>query len=252
MQEKQVNFGFEKVALEEKTEKVFGVFKSVAKKYDLMNDLMSFGLHHIWKKVFISKIPAIKSAKLLDLAAGSGDISYGYLKKCLNANYTPEITISDINPEMLEQAKPRFYDENLSKYIHFNIVNAEEIPYPDNHFDYVTISFGIRNVTEIEKALKEIYRVLKPMGRFLCLEFSPIEDKNIIKQIYDFYSFKVIPKIGKYVAKDEASYQYLVESIRVFPEADIFKNMLENAGFKKVIYEKLTFGVVAIHSGWKV
>ncbi|HCR86294.1 MAG TPA: bifunctional demethylmenaquinone methyltransferase/2-methoxy-6-polyprenyl-1,4-benzoquinol methylase UbiE [Alphaproteobacteria bacterium] len=251
MQNEQVNFGFQKVSSEEKTGKVFDVFKSVASKYDIMNDFMSFGLHHIWKRIFVNKIEPKQNSKLLDLAAGSGDISYNYLKNSRTKNIKTEVVVSDINENMLEQSKPKFFDANFSKDIKFEIINAEEIPYPDNHFDFCTISFGIRNVTDIPKALSEIHRVLKPGGKFLCLEFSPVEE-GVIKKIYDTYSFNVIPKVGKLITGDEASYQYLVESIRVFPKSDDFKNMLENAEFKNVRFEKLTFGVVAIHTGWKI
>lgn len=251
MQNEQVNFGFQKVDQSEKTGKVFEVFKSVAGKYDIMNDFMSFGLHHIWKRIFINKIEPKQNSRLLDLAAGSGDISYNYLKRSRANNISTEAVVSDINENMLEQSKPKFFDANLIKNTKFEIINAEEIPYPDNSFDFCTISFGIRNVTNIPKALKEIQRVLKPGGKFLCLEFSPV-DEGIIKKVYDAYSFHIIPKVGKLVAGDEASYQYLVESIRVFPKADDFKKMIEDAGFSNVKYEKLTFGVVAIHWGWKI
>lgn len=252
MTNENVNFGYQKVSAEEKTSKVYEVFKSVSPKYDIMNDVMSFGLHHLWKKHFISKIPLKNNAKILDLAAGSGDISRGIIKKYENKNLNLDITISDINENMLEQAKQHFFDKANTTNIDFKIINAEEIDFPDNSLDLATISFGIRNVTNIPKALAEIHRVLKPGGKFMCLEFTPVEDENIIKKLYDFYSFKVLPKMGKIIAKDEDSYKYLAESIRVFPEVEEFKNMLEHAGLSKVKYEKLNFGIVAIHSGWKI
>ncbi len=245
------NFGFKEVEYNQKQEMVFGVFKSVAGKYDIMNDFMSFGLHRLWKKIFLSHIPVRNEMKLLDLASGSGDIVISIAKKLKDKNFSGNLIASDINAHMLEQAKDKIIDENISGNINFNIVNAEEIPYPDNHFDFVTISFGIRNVTNIQAALNEIYRVLKPGGKFICLEFSDV-NSEIIKKIYDFYSFNIIPKIGKIIAKDEDSYQYLVESIRVFPKAEDFKKMQEIAGFENTSYEKLTFGVVAIHSGYKI
>ncbi|MDX1949679.1 MAG: bifunctional demethylmenaquinone methyltransferase/2-methoxy-6-polyprenyl-1,4-benzoquinol methylase UbiE, partial [Rickettsiales bacterium] len=237
----KANFGFKQVEYSEKQEMVFGVFKSVASKYDIMNDFMSFGLHRIWKKIFLKHLPLRNDLKALDLASGSADIVISLAKKLKEKCFTGNLIASDINNHMLEQGRGKVIDENFSNYIDFNIVNAEEIPYPDNNFDLVTISFGIRNVTNIKKALDEIYRVLKPGGKFVCLEFSDVNNE-VIKKVYDFYSFNFIPKIGKFVAKDEDSYQYLVESIRMFPTAENFKAMIEKSGFENVNYEKLTFG----------
>lgn len=247
----KTNFGFQEVEYEQKQGKVFDVFKSVAGKYDIMNDFMSFGLHRLWKRVMLSTLPVRDDMKMLDLASGSGDVAVAIIKKLKAKNYKGNVTLSDINPHMLENGKNKITDENLRDYADFQIVNAEEIPFEANSFDYVTIAFGIRNVTNIQKVLVEACRVLKPGGKFVCLEFSDVNNE-ILKKIYDFYSFNFIPKIGKMVAGDEGSYQYLVESIRMFPPAEEFKKMFEKAGFENSSYEKLTFGVVAVHSGWKI
>jgi demethylmenaquinone methyltransferase/2-methoxy-6-polyprenyl-1,4-benzoquinol methylase len=256
MQEKtdknKIDFGFQEVDYVEKQKLVGKVFESVAPKYDIMNDFMSFGLHRVWKKIFISKVKARKNLKILDLASGTGDISFSIAKKLSNRDISDyQIVASDINPEMLKVAKQRALDKNFLDNFTFKEINCEEIPFDNNSFDYITIAFGIRNVTDREKALKEIYRVLKPGGKFLCLEFSEVDNKNL-KSIYDFYSFNIIPKIGKYVAKDEDSYQYLVESIRKFPNAEEFSQLIDKAGFTKTSYEKLNSGIVAIHQAYKI
>lgn len=248
---KKTNFGFKEVQYEEKQKLVHDVFESVANKYDIMNDLMSFGLHRLWKKHMLSLINISEGSHLLDLAAGSGDISFAFLNKATKKNKDAKCTITDINEYMLDVAKDRIVDEGVKGDINFKIVNAENIPFPDNNFDFCTIAFGIRNVTNIPKALKEIYRTLKPGGKFICLEFSHLDNK-IMQKIYDEYSFRAIPKIGKMVTGDKDSYQYLVESIRKFPSAENFKSMLEEAGFTNASFEKLTHGVVAIHTGWKI
>lgn len=250
MQTGKTNFGFKVVDEAIKSSLVKGVFNSVASKYDIMNDLMSGGMHRLWKKTFLNEIKPFENARLLDLAAGTGDISFSFAKLSENKGFNVSCVTSDINEEMLKQAKNRLIDENLHANIEFKIIDAENIPFPDNSFDFVTIAFGIRNVTNIPKALSEINRVLKPTGKFACLEFSDVENKNF-KKIYDFYSFNIIPKIGEKVAGDKESYQYLVESIRLFPKAEDFKTMIEAANFKQVSFTKLTSGVVAIHRGFK-
>ena len=236
-------FGFKQVDAAEKAGLVGQVFSSVASKYDVMNDFMSFGLHRLWKKDMVAEIAPRPGFKYLDVAGGSGDI--GFKVHAAGA----DVTITDINPNMLEEAKTKAIDSGKIG-INFQIENAEELSFKDNEFDAAGIAFGIRNVTNIEKALGEFYRVLKPGGKFVCLEFSDVENEHL-RKVYDAYSFAVIPKIGGLVANDEASYQYLVESIRKFPPAGDFERMIKAAGFKDVRYKKLTFGVVAIHVGVK-
>ncbi len=249
--ENTVNFGFKQVDSISKHEMVFDVFKSVANKYDIMNDFMSFGLHRLWKISMINKISLRDDAKILDIASGSGDIAIGIINKFKAKNTNLKIILSDINPHMLENGRNKIIDANLLNFTDFKIADAEALPFPDNSFDYVTVAFGTRNVTNITKSLTEIYRVLKPGGKFVCLEFSDVEN-DVLAKIYEAYSFKIIPKIGGLIANDEAAYQYLVESIKMFPPAEKFKNMIEQAEFENVTYEKLTFGVVAIHSGWRI
>ena len=247
------HFGFETVETQEKQTRVRGVFDSVASKYDVMNDVMSGGLHRLWKDHFVSQLPMREGMHLLDLAGGTGDISFRYLKRAHAAGVKLQATISDINASMLAEGQKRALDENISHYgkVDFQEINAEAIPFKDGSLDAVTIAFGIRNVTHIDKALGEVYRVLKPGSPFMCLEFSPIETP-ILKQLYDAYSFNLIPKFGQVITGDQDSYQYLVESIRQFPNADNFAQMIGDAGFSNVKFEKLTGGVVAIHKGWKI
>lgn len=249
MQEEKTNFGFEKVSFNDKKNLVKDIFSSVADKYDLMNDLMSLGVHRIWKDEFVRKIPNLKS-NILDVASGTGDIAFRIMKRAKMLGMLPSITLCDINQEMLQVARNRAVDSNLLQGLTYVCADAEKLPFPDNSFDYYTIAFGIRNVPRIEEALKEAYRVLKPMGKFLCLEFSKIE-YECLKPFYDFYSFNVIPKIGQAVTDNKAAYQYLAESINLFPQQEIFKNMILDMGFNKVEYKNLTFGVAAIHSGYK-
>jgi demethylmenaquinone methyltransferase/2-methoxy-6-polyprenyl-1,4-benzoquinol methylase len=249
--ESKTHFGFKTVDAAEKPKMVEGVFKSVASKYDIMNDVMSFGLHRLWKDEMVRSIKTFSGAKHLDLAGGTGDITFRILKSAKQKNQNIEIVLSDINDSMLAEGKARAVDKNLNDKINFQIIDAENIPFADNSFDFCTIAFGIRNVTNIPKALAEINRVLKPGGKFICLEFSDVNSAMLAK-IYDLYSFKFIPKFGKLVANDADSYEYLVESIRKFPDAETFANMLQTAGLQKVSYKKLNFGVVAIHSGWKI
>ena len=207
---KESNFGFKKYNKEEHTSKVKEVFNKVANKYDLMNDVMSLGMQRLWKKKFIDSLNLNKNENLtfIDLAGGTGDIAKRILSK-----YKKEIKVKvvDINQEMLEYGKKRAIDNNLFKYLNFNCANGEKVPYKNNEFDFYTIAFGIRNFTNIDKGLEEAYRVLKKGGKFICLEFSKVNNE-ILSKIYDLYSFNIVPKIGKLVADDEDSYQYLVES----------------------------------------
>ncbi len=243
------HFGFETVPLEEKQGRVNDVFHSVARRYDLMNDLMSAGLHRLWKDSFINQlnVPRSGSYHLLDVAGGTGDIAF----RALDAGgEKTRVTVLDINGDMLEVGRDRAkgrYDGRID----FVEANAEELPLPDNSFDAYTIAFGIRNVPRIDKALKEAHRVLKPGGRFMCLEFSKVE-LPLVDKVYDAYSFAVIPQIGRLVTGDSESYKYLVESIRKFPAPAAFARMIEAAGFRRVSHRSLTMGVVNIHSGWKI
>lgn len=244
------NFGFEKVSSKEKRTRVDGVFSDVASKYDLMNDLMSGGVHRLWKNNFCQMIPNLNGS-ILDVAGGTGDIAFRLKEKAKKQNKDPHITICDINKDMLEVCKNRAIDRNILKNIDFVVGDAEKLPFPDNSFDYYTIAFGIRNMLSIENALKEAYRVLKPTGKFLCLEFSKV-DNDILRPLYNFYSFNIIPAIGEHVAQNRDAYKYLVESISLFPNQEDFKTMIQEAGFSDVNYKNLTFGVAAIHYGFKI
>ena len=251
MSENKVNFGFKLVDEAAKSGMVKGVFNSVANKYDLMNDVMSGGMHRLWKKEMLNEMKPRAQYSLLDLAAGTGDISFNFANYAKNNDIDVSCVTSDINEEMLKVAKQRYIDENIGGNIEFKVVDAENIPFPENSFDYASIAFGIRNVTNIPKALSEILRVLKPGGKFICMEFSNIESPAM-KKIYELYSFKVIPFMGEMIAGDKDSYKYLAESISLFPTAENFKSMIEAAGFSNTKYKKLTAGVVAIHTGFKI
>lgn len=239
-------FGFKEVDASLKAKYVAGVFDKVAKKYDIMNDFMSLGIHRLWKDRLIAEMQPSESAFLLDMAGGTGDIAQRFLKTCEGG----KVIVADINENMLRVGKTRSVDNNILTNIDFITLDAENLPFKDNVFDYYTIAFGIRNVTNIDKALLEARRVLKTGGRFLCLEFSKVTNPTVSK-IYDVFSFNVIPKLGELVASDADSYQYLVESIRKFPEQEQFKEMITKAGFGGVTYHNLSMGVAAIHSGWK-
>lgn len=244
------NFGFRKVAADQKQGLVNQVFSSVASKYDLMNDLMSAGIHRVWKREFCDMVLNLNSS-ILDVAGGTGDISFRLYERAKKQNKQVKITVSDINQEMLDICKKQAIDRNILENFNTVLANAEKLPFDDNSFDYYTIAFGIRNTTNIDQVLKEAYRVLKPGGQFLCLEFSKVNNPAL-EQLYKFYSFNILPKMGKYIAQDEAAYQYLAESIALFPTQEEFKSMIEQQGFKAVSYKDLTFGVVAIHSGIKI
>ncbi len=246
----QTNFGFKKVDYTKKQGLVNSVFSNVADKYDLMNDLMSFGLHRLWKDEFIRQIPNLNS-HILDVASGSGDIALKLAKKARDRGNNIALTLSDINEEMLKNAKKKAIDLNLFQNLKFTVASAEELPFPDNGFDYYTIAFGIRNVPDINKALKEAYRVLKPMGKFICLEFSKVKE-SYFKDFYKFYSFSIIPTIGQAITGNKEAYEYLVESIELFPSQDEFRIMLKEAGFEEVSYKNLSGGIVAIHSAYKI
>lgn len=245
--EKTTHFGYQQVPVAEKADKVAGVFHSVARKYDLMNDLMSFGVHRLWKRFTIDKSGVRKGHKVLDLAGGTGDLAERFARI---VGAEGEVILSDINSSMLEAGRDRLIDKGIINNIEFVQANAECLPFADDCFNCVTIAFGLRNVTDKEAALKEMFRVTKPGGRAMVLEFSKPQSV-FMNKAYDAYSFKLLPKIGKYVAKDEASYQYLAESIRMHPDQETLKTMMEAAGFDEVIYHNLTDGVVALHIGYK-
>jgi demethylmenaquinone methyltransferase/2-methoxy-6-polyprenyl-1,4-benzoquinol methylase len=249
--EQDVAFGFRRVGEGEKQGLVNEVFSKVAERYDQMNDLMSGGLHRLWKDDFVAMLnPPRGQADFahLDVAGGTGDIAFRILR---SGGPNVRVTLTDISPEMVGEGRKRAEAEGLLGRCSFSVGNAEALPFPDKSFDAYTIAFGIRNVTHIDKALSEAYRVLKPGGRFLCLEFSQV-DVPLLDRFYDAYSFTVIPAVGKVVTGDGHPYRYLVESIRTFPKQDDFKVMIEDAGFANVSYRNLTGGVVAIHSGWRI
>ncbi len=245
--QKTVDFGSRKVPAEEKATLVRNIFNAVSSRYDLMNDLMSVGLHRVWKNSFVEMLALRKGAHILDLAGGTGDIAFRLLKKRNDIR----VTVCDINENMLEEGRARAIDRNILRGIAWQCGDAESLPFADNHFDDCAVAFGIRNVTRKEKALAEIYRVLKPGGRFLCLEFSPVRH-SMFSPLYDFYSFRVIPAVGEAVTGNREAYRYLVESIRRFPDRETFAAMLRKAGFVRVTTRSLSGGIVAIHSGWKI
>lgn len=240
----------EKVSQHHKEDLVRNIFSTVSSRYDLMNDIMSFGIHRLWKDAFIKKIPEY-SAKLLDVAGGTGDITLKYYREALAHNGKPDITLLDLNSDMLKQAQDNFINHNIINKIKFVCGNALALPFPDNCFDYYTIAYGIRNVSDIERALMEAWRVLKKGGKFLCLEFSHVEN-DMFQKFYDLYSESFIPFIGGKITGSRDSYQYLVDSIRAFPRQQEFCRLIEKAGFKAVHYDNLSFGISAIHWGYKL
>jgi demethylmenaquinone methyltransferase/2-methoxy-6-polyprenyl-1,4-benzoquinol methylase len=240
----QVSFGYEDVAPEEKTERVGAVFSSVARKYDVMNDAMSAGLHRLWKDRFVRRVKPQPGEAILDMAGGTGDIAFRL------AEAGAEVTVADINQDMLDVGIERALERGIDGLV-WSRQNAEELAFPDRMFDAYTIAFGIRNVTRIDQALAEAFRVLRHGGRFFCLEFSTTEWPGF-KEAYDVYSHKLVPRIGRAIAGDAESYRYLVESIRRFPPMREFEDMIRRAGFAQTRVEPILGGLVAIHSGWKV
>jgi demethylmenaquinone methyltransferase / 2-methoxy-6-polyprenyl-1,4-benzoquinol methylase len=247
----QTHFGDQTVSLEDKQGLVDDVFHSVARRYDLMNDLMSGGLHRAWKDALVTAVNPPRSGKdfaLLDLAGGTGDVAFRVVEA---GGPGTRVSVCDINADMLAVGAERAIKRGLDGAVTFELGNAEDLPHPDRRFDCVTIAFGIRNVPRIERALAEAYRVLKIGGRFLCLEFSSVDVPGV-DALYELYSFRVIPVIGRAVTGDRDAYQYLVESIRKFPKPPAFARMIEGAGFRRVSFTPMTAGVVALHSGWKL
>jgi demethylmenaquinone methyltransferase/2-methoxy-6-polyprenyl-1,4-benzoquinol methylase len=245
------HFGFRDVPLEDKQTLVNSVFHSVAQRYDLMNDLMSAGLHRVWKNIMINTLNPPKSDApfaLLDLAGGTGDIAFRAAKA---AGEGFRATVCDINPDMLAVGRERATVRHLDDRVSFVEGNAEALTFPDRAYDAYTIAFGIRNVPRIDLALSEAFRVLRPGSRFLCLEFSTVDVPGL-DRLYELFSFKVIPPLGRAVTGDAESYQYLVESIRKFPRPNAFAEMIRAAGFARVNWQTLSGGVVALHSGWRL
>ncbi|WP_230292188.1 class I SAM-dependent methyltransferase [Croceicoccus sp. Ery5] len=241
---KTASFGYEEIPEDEKIARVGAVFSGVAKKYDIMNDAMSGGMHRLWKDRFVRRVKPRGGERILDMAGGTGDIAFRM------ADSGADITVSDINQDMLDVGLERAVKRGLNDFV-WSCQNAEALSFPDRSFDAYTIAFGIRNVTHIDRALAEAYRVLKHGGRFFCLEFSTTEWPGF-KEIYDQYSHRLVPQIGKMIAGDEDSYRYLIESIRRFPTMPEFERMIGNAGFVQTKVEPIMGGLVAIHSGWKI
>jgi demethylmenaquinone methyltransferase/2-methoxy-6-polyprenyl-1,4-benzoquinol methylase len=245
------HFGFRDVALGDKQALVNDVFHSVAQRYDLMNDLMSAGLHRVWKDIMVNMLNPPRTDRpfaLLDVAGGTGDVAFR-AAKAAGAGF--RATVCDINSDMLDVGRERAAARHLDEKVSFVEGNAERLAFPDRGFDGYTIAFGIRNVPQIDRALSEAFRVLKPGGRFLCLEFSTVDVPGL-DRIYELFSFKVIPPLGRAVTGDAQSYQYLVESIRKFPRPNAFADMIRAAGFSRVGWQSLSGGIVALHSGWRL
>ncbi len=239
-----VSFGYEDIAPGEKTRRVGGVFTSVASSYDLMNDAMSGGMHRLWKDRFVRRVQPREGETILDMAGGTGDIAFRLAKSGAS------VTVADINPAMLDVGIERAAKRDIDGLV-WSEANAETLQFPDRFFDAYTIAFGIRNVTDIPKALREAHRVLRRGGRFFCLEFSTTLWPGFA-EIYDTYSHRIVPKVGKLLAHDEDSYRYLIESIRRFPDMPTFERMIGEAGFVRTRVEPMLGGLVAIHSGWKI
>ncbi|MDQ2953609.1 MAG: bifunctional demethylmenaquinone methyltransferase/2-methoxy-6-polyprenyl-1,4-benzoquinol methylase UbiE [Pseudomonadota bacterium] len=250
-QSSETHFGFRQVPLQDKQALVDDVFHKVARRYDLMNDLMSGGLHRAWKQALVSEVNPPRndrSFQLIDAAGGTGDVAWRVIEA---GGAGTRATVVDVNADMLQVGRTRAAERGLAEAVAFVQGNAETLEFPDRSFDAYAIAFGIRNVPRIEVALAEAYRVLKPGGRFVCLEFSSVDVPGL-DALYDLYSFNVIPALGRAVAGDEDAYRYLVESIRNFPRPDVFAAMIRRAGFARVCHRPITGGIVALHSGWRL
>jgi demethylmenaquinone methyltransferase/2-methoxy-6-polyprenyl-1,4-benzoquinol methylase len=241
------HFGFRTVGETEKAGLVHGVFTNVASRYDVMNDVMSAGIHRVWKDAMMDWLAPRNGQRLLDVAGGTGDVAFRFLARAPGAH----ATVLDMTESMLREGERRSDAAQLAEKLDWVVGDAMALPFEDNSFDVYTISFGIRNVTRIGDALSEAYRVLRPGGRLMVLEFSQLTNGGLQK-LYDLYSFNLIPRLGQLIANDRDSYQYLVESIRRFPDQEAFADMIRDAGFERVAYRNLSFGIAALHSGWKI
>jgi demethylmenaquinone methyltransferase/2-methoxy-6-polyprenyl-1,4-benzoquinol methylase len=246
-QGRTTHFGYQEVAEEQKAGLVHGVFTNVASKYDIMNDVMSVGIHRVWKDAMMDWLAPRNGQRLLDVAGGTGDVAFRFLGRAPGAT----ATVLDMTESMLIEGQKRAEAAQMADKLDWIVGDAMALPFPDNSFDRYTISFGIRNVTRILDALSEAFRVLKPGGRLMVLEFSQLPNDGL-QRLYDLYSFNVIPRMGQLIAGDRDSYQYLVESIRRFPDQETFAAMIRDAGFEQVGYRNLSFGIAALHSGWKI
>ncbi len=247
MTEKTTHFGFEDIPESQKAGRVQGVFGSVASKYDVMNDAMSFGIHRLWKDAMMDWLAPRAGQTLLDVAGGTGDIAFRFLSRAGSG----QATVLDLTEPMLIEGRKRAEAEQKADQLEWIVGDAMALPFEDNSFDVYTISFGIRNVTRPEDALAEAFRVLKPGGRLMVLEFSQIPN-DLMQKVYDLYSFNIIPRMGQMIANDRDSYQYLVESIRKFPDQETFLQMVKAAGFENAKYRNLSMGIACLHSGWKI
>jgi demethylmenaquinone methyltransferase/2-methoxy-6-polyprenyl-1,4-benzoquinol methylase len=247
MNEKTTHFGFQDIPESEKAGRVRGVFGSVASKYDVMNDAMSLGIHRIWKDAMMDWLAPRAGQRLLDVAGGTGDISFRFLKRAGHGH----ATVLDLTEPMLVEGRKRAEAESMADSLDWVVGDAMALPFPDASFDVYTISFGIRNVTRPQEALNEAFRVLKPGGRLMVLEFSQIPNE-LMQKVYDLYSFNIIPRLGQMIANDRDSYQYLVESIRQFPDQETFLGMVRHTGFENAKYRNLSMGIACLHSGWKI
>ncbi|ASK67747.1 bifunctional demethylmenaquinone methyltransferase/2-methoxy-6-polyprenyl-1,4-benzoquinol methylase UbiE [Shewanella bicestrii] len=244
---KNTHFGYKTVEADKKADLVAGVFHSVAAKYDIMNDVMSFGIHRFWKRYTIEVSGARPGMKVLDLAGGTGDLTAKFSHLVGDKG---EVVLADINDSMLKVGRTKLRDRGIVGNVSYVQANAEALPFPDNHFDIITIAFGLRNVTDKDAALRSMNRVLKPGGKLLVLEFSKPQHE-LMRKVYDLYSFKVLPKMGEIITKDADSYEYLAESIRMHPDQETLKQMMVDAGFEQVDYTNMTDGIVALHRGYK-
>ncbi len=248
MNTQKTHFGFETVDVTEKAGRVAQVFSSVASKYDIMNDVMSFGVHRYWKQATIDLCKVRKGQKILDLAGGTGDLTAKF-SRLVGEN--GEVVLADINPAMLEEGRKKLIDKGIVGNVRYEVADAEKLPFPDNYFDCITMAFGLRNVTDKAAALRSMHRVLKPGGRVMILEFSK-PAYAWLNKIYDAYSFQLLPKFGRWIANDEASYRYLAESIRMHPDQETLLQMLNEAGFENTNYLNFSGGIVALHRGFKI
>ena len=248
MDSKYTDFGFSRVKSEDKKNLVKSLFENVSSKYDLMNDFMSLGVHRVWKELMLDWLAPRSGQNLVDVAGGTGDIALDFIKRAKNG---VNATILDLTESMMNEGQKKLINFPSDTKVNWVCGDAMYMPFRDSSFDVYTISFGIRNVTDISKTLSEAYRVLKPGGRLMILEFSSVNN-DIISWLYEKYSFNIIPKLGEFIANEKESYQYLVESIRKFPDQETLSDLIINEGFKQVKHRDLTFGIAALHSGWKI